>query len=107
MYSLLWLAFPPVETISFTSSDGRLAKLPGLVLAADDMLVVELLGLMFLKSDTGRPAATLHPNWVMYCIYQHRPDAMAAPGTKSGRLYASTSGYRHDKSRNLPMTWSG
>lgn len=42
-----------MEAISLTSSVGRLAKLPGLVLVVEDILVEELLGLMFFDWRSG------------------------------------------------------
>jgi hypothetical protein len=38
----LWLAWPPLEAISWTSSLGRLAKLPGLVLALEVLVPLVL-----------------------------------------------------------------
>lgn len=54
----VWLAWPPCLAISETSSLGRLAKLPGLVLPVEDMVVVVMIKLEFcgvgLSCEVGR-----------------------------------------------------
>lgn len=45
-----WLAFPPLDAISLTSSVGRLAKLPGLFAVPD---MVDVLG---------------YGSWLVYCL---------------------------------------